>query len=109
MLDSARDLARDPLLPEMNRLYPAVAATIAAAAGEFDEARSWLAQVRGEHLSGVASSSMWMITMAAVIDAATRVGDAELAAEAYELLLPYAHLPIMGSLAVCCLFRKVIG
>ncbi len=103
LLDTARELARDPSLPDMNRLYPAVAATIAAGAGEQDEARSWLAQVRGTGLQDVPSSSMWMMTMAAVVDAASQIGDADLAAEAYDVLRPFAALPIMGSLAVCCL------
>ncbi len=40
--------------------------------------------------------------IAAIADAARVLGDAELAAEAYDILLPFADRPLMPSLAVTC-------
>ncbi len=40
--------------------------------------------------------------MLGACDAAHALGDAEAAGEAYELLEPYADLPVMASLAVAC-------
>jgi hypothetical protein len=43
-----------------------------------------------------------MVTMNGVAEAAYRLRDAETAAQVYELLSPFADLPVMASLAVAC-------
>ena len=48
----------------------------------------------------VPSSSSWSATMLGVCEAAHLLGDLDAAAEAYVLLEPYAHLPVMASLGV---------
>ena len=49
-----------------------------------------------------ANSSTWLVTMLAVIEAAHVLGDPTTAREAYDLLAPFAELPIMASLAIAC-------
>lgn len=43
-----------------------------------------------------------MVTMHGVAEAAYLLDDSATAARVYELLRPYGHLPIVGSLAVAC-------
>jgi hypothetical protein len=66
------------------------------------EASTALASLRASGLHNVPSSSIWSATMLGVCEAAHALGDAGAAAEAYELLMPYADRPVMASLAVSC-------
>jgi len=52
-----------------------------------------------------------MAGMLAIVEAAHALGDAGLARQAYDLLVPYADLPIMPSLAVTCFgsVQRVLG
>jgi hypothetical protein len=54
-------------------------------------------------LAALPMSSTWLTGMVSIVEAAAGLGDRALAAEAYRLLLPYAGLPAMPSLAVSCL------
>jgi hypothetical protein len=80
----------------------AALAVAAALAGDRRTATSSLAALRGQDLSGLSRSSSWLVTMNGVVEAAYLLGDAELAAEAYQLLRPYAGLPMIGSLGITC-------
>jgi hypothetical protein len=80
----------------------AALAVAAALAGDRRTAVSSLAALRGQDLSGLSRSSSWLVTMNGVVEAAHLLGDAELAAEAYQLLRPYAGLPMIGSLGITC-------
>ena len=82
----------------------AVAALAAAAAlhGDRRTAASSLAALRGIRLASLPRSSSWLVTMNGVVEAAYLLRDAGLAAEAYSLLRPYAHLPMVGGLGVTC-------
>ena len=82
----------------------AVAALAAAAAlhGDRRSAASSLAALRGTSLASLPRSSSWLVTMNGVVEAAYLLGDADLSAEAYSLLRPYAHLPMVGGLGVTC-------
>jgi hypothetical protein len=104
VLDAARTLADSPDLTNFNRVYPAVWAAFAAAAGSHDEARVALARVDpfGPPPNGLAPSSMWLVSMFAVVEAIRHLADADAAGRAYRMLRPFADLPIIGSLAVVC-------
>jgi hypothetical protein len=80
----------------------AALAVAAALAGDRRTAASSLAALRGQDLSGLSRSSSWLVTMNGVIEAAYLLEDTELAAEAYQLLRPYAGLPMIGSLGITC-------
>jgi hypothetical protein len=47
-------------------------------------------------------SSSWLVTMNGVVEAAYLLEEADVAARAYELLRPHAHLPMIGSLGITC-------
>ena len=103
LLPVVRDLDHATTVVESNESFAAATASVAAAAGETDLARATLAGIRKRGLAATRESSCWLVTLAAVADAAYAVGDAVTAAELYPLLAPYAHLPVMASLAVACL------
>jgi hypothetical protein len=104
VLDAARSLADSPDLTRFNRVYPAVWAAFAASAGAHDEARVALARVDpfGEPSQALPPSSMWLVTMFAVVEAIRHLDDGDAAAQAYEMLAPFADLPLIGSLAIVC-------
>jgi hypothetical protein len=103
LLPLARELASSPMLPMTNHVFTAAWAAVAAEAGHLDDARTALERLRsGGGLAGIMQSSTLLVTLFGVVEAAARVGDADMAAEAYAVLRPYADLPVMGSLAVVC-------
>ncbi|MBV9953276.1 MAG: tetratricopeptide repeat protein [Acidimicrobiia bacterium] len=104
LLPAMGDLANSPVLTRFNRAYLATSAALAAEAGAEDEARVALAGVApfDGPPHGLAQSSVWLGTMFAVVEACAHLGDVQGARQAYEALLPYAHLPLMSSFAVTC-------
>jgi hypothetical protein len=89
-----------------------VALAVAAALdGDRPTAASVLASVCGTDLAALPRSSSWLATMNGVVETARLMGDAEVAAKAYELLLPYADLPLVGGLGVTCCgsVRQALG
>ena len=102
LLDLARDISSASILIKPEFGYRAGAAAIAARAGLHDEATSMLAPLRLNGLASLPRSSTWLTGIANIVEAAASLGDAELAAEAYPLLEPYADRPVMPSLAVAC-------
>jgi tetratricopeptide (TPR) repeat protein len=105
ILPMAREVAASPTIIALDRAYPASVAALAANAGaaHAEEARRELDKLLKEGLDTIPSSSTWLLTMFAIIEAAARLEDPESAAVVYELILPFAHLPTMASLAVVCL------
>jgi hypothetical protein len=80
-----------------------VALAVAAALdGDRPTAASFLASVCGTDLAALPRSSSWLATMNGVVETARLLADADVAARAYELLLPYADLPMVGGLGVTC-------
>jgi len=59
--------------------------------------------VGGRDLAGLPRSDTWLVTVYDLIEAACRREDADTAARAYELLSPYANLPVIAGSAVACL------
>jgi hypothetical protein len=56
----------------------------------------------GDNLTRLPRSSTWLATLHGVVEASNLVGDQLTAAAAYELLSPFAKLPIMAGLGVAC-------
>jgi hypothetical protein len=89
-----------------------VALAVAAALdGDRPTAASFLASVCGTDLAALPRSSSWLATMNGVVETARLLADTEVAARAYELLLPYADLPLVGGLGVTCCgsVRQTLG
>ncbi|GAA4942203.1 hypothetical protein HD597_001127 [Nonomuraea thailandensis] len=95
-------LVNSPTLSPIDNSYVAALALAAAVAGDRRPAAGHLARLRGRDLAELPSSSSWMIAMYCVVEAAHLLQDADLAASAYALLRPYAHLPVVASLGVAC-------
>jgi hypothetical protein len=96
------DLAHSTTVAEPNEGFVAAIAALAALAGDHDAARAALARLRAGGLRAVPPSSIWLATMLGVCEASHALGDAEAAREAYDLLIPFAHLPVMASLGIAC-------
>ena len=95
-------LVHDSSLSTVDNSYFAARAVAAAVAGDDRKAAASLARLVGPGLAELPRSSTWMVTMNGVAEAAYRLRDAETAAQVYELLSPFADLPVMASLAVAC-------
>lgn len=80
----------------------AALATAAAMAGDRRTAASSLATLHGRDLADLPRSSGWLATMNGIVEAAHLLGDTALSAQAYDMLRPFAHLPMVGSLAIAC-------
>lgn len=102
LLGLVGDLVQSPTVPEPCSGFVAAIAALAASAGDLTSSRAALECLRSGGLHTVPPSSIWSATMLGVCEAAHALGDAEAAAEAYELLVPFAASPIMASLGVAC-------
>jgi hypothetical protein len=102
LLPELRDRAQSPELSAVDNSALAALAVAAAQAGDARTAASSLAALRGAGLAGLPRSSSWLVTLNGVIEAAALLGDADTAAQAYDLLRPHAGLPLVGSLGVTC-------
>ena len=102
LVDLADEIANSPTLTEAEFTFRATVARLAADAGQHDRARSALDQLTTIGLTALPSSSTWLAGMLAIVEAAAALGEADVARQAYELLLPFAELPTTASLAVVC-------
>jgi hypothetical protein len=102
LLPILRDRVHSTVLSAVDDSAVAALAVAAALAGDRRLATSSLAALCGSDLAGLPRSSSWLVTMNGVVEAAYLLADAEAAARAYELLRPYAHLPMVGGLGVTC-------
>jgi tetratricopeptide (TPR) repeat protein len=102
LLELAQELAASTAMPLENPVFTAVVASFAADAGDADRAEQAIARLGRGRLDQLLRGSSWLVTMFALVEAATRLNDAGLANELYALLAPYASLPIVGSIGVCC-------
>ncbi len=96
------ELVHDPTMAEPNDAFLAAVASLRAWAGNFDDSAAAMERIRARGLEATRNSSTWLVTMLAVAEASHVLGDATTAREAYDLLAPFAELPIMASLAVAC-------
>jgi hypothetical protein len=97
-----RAQAHSPVLSSVDDSSVAALAVAAALSGDQPTAVSSLAALCGGGLGNLARSSSWLVTMNGIVEAACLLDDADVAARAYELLRPYAHLPMVGSLGITC-------
>jgi hypothetical protein len=94
-------------------VFAAALAALAADAGgpALEEARRELDRLVEAGLDTIPLSSNWMATMFCVVEAASVLLDGRAARAAYDLLRPYADLPVMASIAVVCFgpVARVLG
>jgi tetratricopeptide (TPR) repeat protein len=102
LLPMLHERVHSPALSPVDNSAVAALATAAAMQGDRRTAASSLAALRGTNLASLPRSSSWLVTMNGVVEAAYLLRDADLAAEAYSLLRPYAQLPMLGGLGVTC-------
>jgi hypothetical protein len=98
LLPMLQELVHSPALSPVDNSAVAALAVAAALGGDRRTAVSCLAALRGTDLAMLPPSSSWLVTMNGVVEAAYLLEDADLAAQAYDLLRPYAHLPMVGGL-----------
>ncbi len=100
LLPLVREIADSSTIAEPAAGFVAAVAALAGAAGDRDAARTALACLRAAGLATVSSSSSWSATMLGVCEAAHLLDDVDAARDAYELLVPFADLPVMASIGV---------
>jgi tetratricopeptide (TPR) repeat protein len=103
VVELVRTISMSPRLGFNDHVYVSTDAALSAAIGDFDSSEEALARLSGIGLERLPHSSSWLTTEFLVAETAYLLGDAQVAASAAELLAPYAHLPVMPSLAVVCL------
>ena len=102
LLPMLHDRVHSPVLSAVDNSAVAALAVAAALSGDRPRAASSLAALCGSDLAGLPPSSSWLVTMNGVVEAAYLLEEADVAARAYELLRPYADLPMIGSLGITC-------
>jgi len=102
LLGLAQEMVASSSTPLNNPVFTAGVAAIAAEAGDLDTAEHALALLGRDELGELLQGSTWLVTMFSIVEAAVHLRDAELAQQAYELLLPHEALPMMGGIGVCC-------
>jgi hypothetical protein len=102
LLPMLRDRAHSPVLSAVDDSAAAALAVAAALDGERRTAASSLAALCGTELGRLLRSSSWLVTMNGIVEAACLLQDAVVAGRAYQLLRPYADVPMVGSLGVTC-------
>ncbi|MGW1616675.1 hypothetical protein ACWCQZ_46165 [Streptomyces sp. NPDC002285] len=102
LLLSLDDLINSPTLSAVDNHAYAALAVAAATAGDRRKALGALATLCGRDPADLPRSSSWLVTMNGIVEAAHLLEDVTTSARAYELLSPFAHLPMVGSLGVAC-------
>ena len=96
------ELVHSATLSVVDNSCLAVLALAAATAGDRSKATSTLAVLRRRDLTRLPRSSSWLVTMNGIVETAHLLEDTETSEQAYRLLGPFAHLPMMLSLGVAC-------
>ncbi len=102
LLPVLRDREHSPDLSAVDNSAVAALAVAAAQSGDLRTAASSLKALCGSDLTGLPRSSSWLGTMNGIVETAALLGDADVADRAYELVRPYAALPMVGSLGITC-------
>ncbi|HEU4947943.1 MAG TPA: hypothetical protein VFT31_12380 [Kribbella sp.] len=102
LLPMLTNLVHSPTLSAVDSSMFSALAVAAAVNGDRRTAAGALARLTGRDLSDLPRSSTWLVTMYGVVEAAHLLGDATTSSHAYELLSPFADLPMMASLGVAC-------
>jgi hypothetical protein len=102
LLPMLSDRVHSPVLSAVDNSAVAALAVAAALGEDRRTAASSLATLCGSDLGALPRSSSWLVTMNGIVEAAYLLDDAAVAERAYELLRPYAGLPMVGSLGITC-------
>ena len=102
LLPMLHDRVHSPVLSAVDNSAVAALAVAAALSGDRPRAAGSLAALCGSDLAGLPRSSSWLVTMNGIVEAAYLLEEADVAARAYELLRPYADLPMVGGLGITC-------
>ncbi|WP_448621566.1 hypothetical protein [Geodermatophilus sp. URMC 65] len=102
LVPTLAELVHSPTLSAADNAVFAALAVAAATVGDRRQATCALGRLSGRGLSNLVRSSSWLVAMYGVVEAAHLLDDVPIAAQAYALVLPFAELPMMGSLAVAC-------
>jgi hypothetical protein len=102
LLPMLHDRVHSPVLSAVDNSAVAALAVAAALGGDRPQAASSLAALCGSNLAGLPRSSSWLVTVNGIVEAAYLLDEADVATRAYELLRPYADLPMIGSLGITC-------
>ncbi|WP_235921504.1 hypothetical protein [Lentzea tibetensis] len=102
LLPMLTELVNSPTLSVVDNSFFAALAVAAATAGDHRTAERLLAALRGRALADLPRSGNWLVTMYGIVEAARLLGDAKASAAAYELLAPFADLPVVAGPAVVC-------
>ena len=95
-------------LEEMVERYPGIPAwrtglaRIYCRLGRDEEASEQLEAIKESGFLSVATEANWLAGVGGVCEVAAHLGDADVAAEAYELLLPYANRILVSGLFAAC-------
>jgi len=103
LLPMLQELVASPELREQNDAFLGALATAASMAGDSWTATSALRRLCRPNLAALRHNSIWLVTVLGVVLAAQLLSDTDVAAEAYELLVPFAGLPVTASFAITCL------
>jgi len=95
-------LVASPTLSVADNSHLAALALACAVAGDHRPARRELARLGGRDLAAAPRCCNWLVTMYAAVEAAYLLDEREQAAIAYQLLLPFAQLPMIAGLGVAC-------
>ncbi len=102
LVDVAERIVAMPTLPDGELIFHATLALLAAEAGRSDRARAALHHVTSGGLAAVRPAGTWLGCLFAVVEAAATLAEPDVARQAYELIAPFADLPITPSTAVVC-------
>src|SRR5207249_2486163 len=95
-------IATSPTLIERECAFGFAAVLFALRAGRPQQGQAMLERLKRDGLGTIPPSSSWLLAMLAIVELATSLEDSTIAQAAYDVLLPFAELPIMASLAVVC-------
>jgi hypothetical protein len=102
LLPVLQDQVRSPDMSAVDNSALAALAVAAAVSGDERTAASSLATLCGDDLAGLPRASSWLATMDGIVEAAYLLDRADVADQAYELLRPYASLPMLGGPGITC-------
>lgn len=102
LADTLAESENSPILATLDNASLAACAVAAASAGNRRLARTALARLRGTDLARLPRSSTWLAAMHGIAEATALLDDADMAGRVYDLLLPFASLPIMLGFGVVC-------
>lgn len=103
VIELVRAISSSPQLGYNDHVYVATDAVLSTQIGDVDAAEEALARLAAVGLEQLPDSSSWLTTNALAAEAAFVLGDEHTAEKVAGLLEPFAHLPVMPSLAVVCL------